>query len=273
MLLGHGVQATVTGDVAVGCRFHGATASSSLGFPAVAHPFHHHASVELGEHARHLAHGGAHRVVGVVLHDLAHIGRVHRAVVLPHLSEDSLLHGEGASDPVEPGDEQRVDVAILEPGKGGHQAVALGGIERARHALIAERGSDADAPCLRVCPAGLLPNIETEALELSQAGHAKVQDRAHHAPPSHSALLAYPLEPPEVTCGHNLPCALCGNPIDCDLPHTDASSFAYDHVKSIKTHPELADDPANGQPSHKRCNENKGANDARPALGDPSEVW
>ncbi|WP_102191511.1 HNH endonuclease [Microbacterium aurantiacum] len=77
----------------------------------------------------------------------------------------------------------------------------------------------------------------------------------------------------QLTREHNLPCALCGNVIDCDLVYTDPWSFAYDHIKSIKTYPELADDPSNGQPSHKRCNENKGANDARPALGDPSEVW
>lgn len=77
----------------------------------------------------------------------------------------------------------------------------------------------------------------------------------------------------QLTREHNLPCALCGNGIDCDLPHTDPWSFAYDHIKSIKTYRELADDPANGQPSHKRCNENRGASDARPGLGDPSEVW
>lgn len=76
-----------------------------------------------------------------------------------------------------------------------------------------------------------------------------------------------------LTAEHNLPCALCGQPIDTTLPYTDPQSFAYDHVKSIQTHPELADDPTNGQPSHKLCNENKGAGDARPGLGDPSEVW
>lgn len=76
-----------------------------------------------------------------------------------------------------------------------------------------------------------------------------------------------------LTAGHNLPCALCGEAIDTTLPMTHPDSFAYDHAKSIKTHPELADDPANGQPSHKRCNQNKGAGDQRPGLGDPGEVW
>jgi hypothetical protein len=77
----------------------------------------------------------------------------------------------------------------------------------------------------------------------------------------------------KLTAEHGLPCALCGQAIDTTLPHTDAWSFAYDHIKSRLAYPELADDPSNGQPSHRRCNENKGDGDARPGLGDPSEVW
>lgn len=77
----------------------------------------------------------------------------------------------------------------------------------------------------------------------------------------------------KLTREHRLPCALCGQEIDCDLPSTDPWSFAYDHIKSRLAYPELADDPANGQPTHRRCNENKGDGAARPGLGDPSEVW
>jgi 5-methylcytosine-specific restriction endonuclease McrA len=76
-----------------------------------------------------------------------------------------------------------------------------------------------------------------------------------------------------MTREHNLPCALCGQAIDCDLPRGDPMAFEYDHIKSIKTYPELADDPDNGQPSHKKCNGNKGQGDGPLALGDPSEVW
>lgn len=75
------------------------------------------------------------------------------------------------------------------------------------------------------------------------------------------------------TAEHNLPCALCGQPIDTTLHWRDPEAFAYDHKKSIVSHPELADVPSNGQPSHKRCNENKSSGDERPGLGDPSEVW
>lgn len=76
-----------------------------------------------------------------------------------------------------------------------------------------------------------------------------------------------------LTAEHGLPCALCGQPIDTTLKHTDKWAFAYDHIKSIKVYPELADDPSNGQPSHKICNEDKGEGDPKPGLGDPSEVW
>ncbi|MFL2002027.1 HNH endonuclease [Microbacterium sp. A1-JK] len=77
----------------------------------------------------------------------------------------------------------------------------------------------------------------------------------------------------KLTADHNLPCAVCGQAINTKLPRTDKDSFEYGHIKSVKTHPELADDPSNGQPEHQRCNRSKGAGDGRPALGDPSEVW
>lgn len=77
----------------------------------------------------------------------------------------------------------------------------------------------------------------------------------------------------KLTAEHNLPCALCGQAIDTTLPMRDKNAFEYDHIKSLKTYPELADDPANGQPAHKRCNQNKGAGTANLGLGDPSEVW
>ncbi|WP_104330904.1 HNH endonuclease [Pseudoclavibacter sp. RFBG4] len=78
----------------------------------------------------------------------------------------------------------------------------------------------------------------------------------------------------KLTAEHGLACALCGiGPIDTTLDWRHRDAFAYDHKLSIKTHPELADDPTNGQPAHRLCNANKGAGDQRPGLGDPSEVW
>jgi hypothetical protein len=72
---------------------------------------------------------------------------------------------------------------------------------------------------------------------------------------------------------YNLPCAECGEKIDTTLPRGHKDAFEYGHIKSVKAYPELADDPANGQPEHLRCNRNKGKGDSRPGLGDPSEVW
>lgn len=72
---------------------------------------------------------------------------------------------------------------------------------------------------------------------------------------------------------HGLPCAECGEPIDVTLPRGNPDAFEYGHIKSVKAYPELADDPANGQPEHLRCNRVKGSGSSRPGLGDPSEVW
>lgn len=77
----------------------------------------------------------------------------------------------------------------------------------------------------------------------------------------------------QVTREHDLPCALCGEPIDTYLDWRDPQAFAYDHKKSRIAYPELADDLANGQPSHSLCNMNKGASDQKPVLGGPGRVW
>lgn len=77
----------------------------------------------------------------------------------------------------------------------------------------------------------------------------------------------------QLTLENNLPCALCGQPIDTTLHYMDPWAFEPDHIKSKKTHPELAEDPANLQPSHRHCNQNKGHGPQRPGLGDPSEAW
>lgn len=70
-----------------------------------------------------------------------------------------------------------------------------------------------------------------------------------------------------------LHCWICGQPINYEAHKDDPDSFEYDHAKSIKAHPELADDPANGRPSHKRCNGTKGAGEMLAGIGTPSEEW
>lgn len=67
------------------------------------------------------------------------------------------------------------------------------------------------------------------------------------------------------------PCYHDGQPIDYSLVWPDPGSFSVDHLLSKRDHPELADDPANMVASHLRCNQSKGAGDAKLGLGNRSE--
>lgn len=51
------------------------------------------------------------------------------------------------------------------------------------------------------------------------------------------------------------PCALCGQPIDYRLPHTDPGSFVVDHI--IPLNRGGTDTLANKQPAHRSCNREK----------------
>ena len=54
-----------------------------------------------------------------------------------------------------------------------------------------------------------------------------------------------------------LPCALCGEPIDYDLPHGHPMAFEVDEIIPVS----LGGDPLskeNTQPTHRICNERKG---------------
>ncbi len=54
-----------------------------------------------------------------------------------------------------------------------------------------------------------------------------------------------------------LPCALCGQPIDYDLPALDPMSYELDEIVPVSLGgSEL--DPDNVQPSHRICNQRKG---------------
>lgn len=52
------------------------------------------------------------------------------------------------------------------------------------------------------------------------------------------------------------PCALCGQPIDYTLPHTDPMSYAVDHI--IPLHKGGDDALSNKQAAHRACNRAKG---------------
>lgn len=52
----------------------------------------------------------------------------------------------------------------------------------------------------------------------------------------------------------NLPCCLCGQPIDYRLTYPNRWSCTVQHVKARAYHPELTWDPSNWAPAHLQCN-------------------
>lgn len=68
-------------------------------------------------------------------------------------------------------------------------------------------------------------------------------------------------------------CWLCGNRIDYDLPRDHPECFNLDHAIAKSVRPDLAEDPANFRPSHRLCNERRGADAPTIDLGRPSERW
>jgi 5-methylcytosine-specific restriction endonuclease McrA len=73
-------------------------------------------------------------------------------------------------------------------------------------------------------------------------------------------------------------CWLCEDPrrarIDYTLKYPHPESFTVDHFIPRSKRHDLAEDPANYRPSHKVCNERRGADrDPRIPIGITSEVW
>lgn len=69
------------------------------------------------------------------------------------------------------------------------------------------------------------------------------------------------------------PCWHDGQPINYDGEANTPDSFELDHVRPVKSHPELALDPGNARPSHTRCNRSRQHRDVRAPLGATSEAW
>lgn len=69
-------------------------------------------------------------------------------------------------------------------------------------------------------------------------------------------------------------CWICGQPIDyAARPSTTPDSWEPDHRATRKDHPELALDPANIMPAHRRCNRARGDGAAFSGLGNRSRKW
>lgn len=71
----------------------------------------------------------------------------------------------------------------------------------------------------------------------------------------------------------NAPCWLCAQAIDYAAPRDDANSYTTDHIRPLSLHPDLAEDPANFAPAHRRCNEARGNRAPLLNLGIPSRRW
>jgi 5-methylcytosine-specific restriction endonuclease McrA len=78
------------------------------------------------------------------------------------------------------------------------------------------------------------------------------------------------------------PCCRCGQPIDYSLPYLDEVTGAPDlrsrsvdhYPHPLRTHPHLAEDPANLASAHLGCNLEAGdRRNTGPGLGDLSEDW
>jgi hypothetical protein len=93
----------------------------ALDAAAAAELGHGHASVQLGEDAHHLAHGGAHGVLEVVGQDLALIGHEGAAAVLPALGQGCLLHHQLAGQAVKVRRHEAMGLLLLDPQQGGGQ--------------------------------------------------------------------------------------------------------------------------------------------------------
>lgn len=69
-------------------------------------------------------------------------------------------------------------------------------------------------------------------------------------------------------------CHVCNQPIRYDLkPSSAPDAYEPDHLRDVKTHPELALLPENVAPSHMRCNRARGKKAGIDAMGNRSRDW
>lgn len=71
----------------------------------------------------------------------------------------------------------------------------------------------------------------------------------------------------------NAPCWICGQPIDYRAPAGTPDAWEPDHVRDVRSRPDLALDPGNVMPSHSSCNRSRQDRKDEPPLGEPSRDW
>lgn len=71
----------------------------------------------------------------------------------------------------------------------------------------------------------------------------------------------------------NVPCWICGQPIDYRAEAGTPDAWEPDHVQPVADHPELAFDPGNIRPAHCSCNRSRKNTGAGEQIGVPSRIW
>lgn len=69
------------------------------------------------------------------------------------------------------------------------------------------------------------------------------------------------------------PCWLCGSDIDYRLAYPHPYSWSLDHAITVKEDPSKIMDVGNFRSSHLDCNTERGTDDPKLDIGQPSEVW
>ncbi|WTF24853.1 hypothetical protein OG955_45230 [Streptomyces sp. NBC_01602] len=161
------------------CGSGGGRAGFSLDTAAAAELGDGHPAVELGEDAHHLAHGGAHRVFGVVGQDLALIGHERAAAVLPALGQGRLLHHQLAGQTVQVRRHDAVRLLLLDPQQRGGQLGPLVAGDHAGYCLLNEEVRELVAVLAGPAAHDALLVLQPEPVQLAAGGHPDVPRESH----------------------------------------------------------------------------------------------
>lgn len=70
------------------------------------------------------------------------------------------------------------------------------------------------------------------------------------------------------------PCHICGQRIDyAAKPSSTPDSYEPDHLRDVRSHPELALLPENVAPSHRKCNRARGKRAGVNEMGNRTRDW
>lgn len=125
----------------------------------------------LSEHAHHLAHGGAHRVFGVIGQDLALICHERASAELAALGQGSLLHHQFAGQAVKVRRHDAPGLLLLDPGRSLPAMVSDCAFSTNSFASL--------CPCSRVRRRTMHLVLQSEPVQLTAGGHPDVSRERH----------------------------------------------------------------------------------------------